>query len=188
MKSLLAAASLAATLLASPASATLVGETVSVAYYFPDAMTVYGSATPSSPLFLVGGGVESTVDVEGVTFIDVDFGASSLELVFNTVLGSPTWNSVPFNGLIFSSAGFGQITGWSIDPGTTFGIGSFDPSDITLVGNDLRLNWQGISYADGQVLKIDFATSAVPEPATWALLILGFGLVGAAHRWQRAAA
>jgi hypothetical protein len=37
----------------------------------------------------------------------------------------------------------------------------------------------------GQGYRIDSLTVGVPEPATWAMLITGFGLVGAARRRQR---
>jgi len=33
----------------------------------------------------------------------------------------------------------------------------------------------------------DIAANAVPEPASWAMLIMGFGLVGAAARRRKAA-
>ncbi|QMW24460.1 PEP-CTERM sorting domain-containing protein [Sandaracinobacteroides saxicola] len=33
----------------------------------------------------------------------------------------------------------------------------------------------------------DITGSAVPEPATWAMMIIGFGLVGSAMRRQRLA-
>jgi hypothetical protein len=38
-------------------------------------------------------------------------------------------------------------------------------------------------------IHTDFiATTAVPEPASWAMLIIGFGLTGAAARRRRGAA
>lgn len=36
--------------------------------------------------------------------------------------------------------------------------------------------------ADSDIYRISFATAAVPEPATWAMLIAGFGAVGASMR------
>lgn len=38
------------------------------------------------------------------------------------------------------------------------------------------------------VFRISFASAAVPEPATWAMLICGFGAVGAVARRRRATA
>lgn len=172
-----------------PASAAvnLAGETVAVEYRFPDTASVYPAATPSSPVFVIGAGTESTVNVEGVTFIDVDFGAATLDLVFNTVLTSPTWNMVPFNGLVFTGPGLAQITGWTVNPTTSFGGGGFDASRVTRVGNELRLNWNGLTYHDGEVINLSFTGAGVPEPATWAFMILGLGLVGVAYRHQAAA-
>jgi len=38
------------------------------------------------------------------------------------------------------------------------------------------------NYSEGEVTKVRISTSAVPEPATWAMMILGFGAVGCAMR------
>lgn len=40
--------------------------------------------------------------------------------------------------------------------------------------------------ADSGIYRISFATAAVPEPATWAMMIVGFALVGARKRGRRA--
>lgn len=42
--------------------------------------------------------------------------------------------------------------------------------------------------ARGQIGSISFAAPGVPEPQTWALLVAGFGLVGAAMRRRKSAA
>jgi hypothetical protein len=47
----------------------------------------------------------------------------------------------------------------------------------------LRLTSTGVAFEFD-----DFAATAVPEPATWAMLIAGFGLVGFASRRRRALA
>ncbi len=49
-------------------------------------------------------------------------------------------------------------------------------------------NWsQGWVGQDDVWLKVDFGAGVVPEPAAWALMIAGFGLVGAGMRRQQRA-
>lgn len=122
------------------------------------------------------------MDVEGVTWITVDFTDLGLSLVFNTEFSSPTWSGNPFNGLVFTGSGFSGLTSATLLDSTTFGGGAFTQAGIELVGNQLRLNWAGVPYSDGQRLDIAFTAGAIPEPATWAMLIVGFGFVGATLR------
>jgi hypothetical protein len=42
----------------------------------------------------------------------------------------------------------------------------------------------GVGYGDGEV-TIDLLTSGVPEPATWAMMVCGFGGLGALMRYHR---
>jgi hypothetical protein len=62
---------------------------------------------------------------------------------------------------------------WSVGPGTiTFAI-----TDYGLLGNDFALSWAMTCANDviqGQVTGV----AAVPEPSTWAMMILGFAGVG----------
>lgn len=68
-------------------------------------------------------------------------------------------------------------------------------------GNILTPGYLGFSRAQGDIAKIRFsnefigarnisyaATSAVPEPATWAFMITGFGLIGTGMRRRQKAA
>ncbi len=65
------------------------------------------------------------------------------------------------------------FTGPNTSP--TFRLGNFDLSRFDDAGN--------LTFA-GNLTIADLA-AAVPEPATWALMILGFGAVGAALRRRR---
>lgn len=174
-------AALAALAFSTPALAALDGTMATVDYNFPDLGTVYGFANPSVSPFVIGAGVESVVNVEDVTFISVDFTDLGLSLVFNTQLNQPTWTNTAFNGLVFSGTGFSGLASATLLGSSTFGAGGFTQSDIALVGNQLQLNWAGVTYQDGQRIDIAF-TQGVPEPATWAMFILGFGFVGATLR------
>lgn len=180
-----ALAAIATLAFSTPAFAALDGTSATVGYYFPDLGTVYGGGNPSVSPFVIGAGVESVIDVEGVTFISVDFTDLGLSLTFNTVLGQPTWNNSAFNGLVFTGSGFSGLTSATLLGSSTFGVGDFTQSDITLVGDQLQLNWAGVPYSDGLRLDISFA-QAVPEPATWAMFILGFGAIGATLRRRNA--
>ncbi|WP_235890389.1 PEPxxWA-CTERM sorting domain-containing protein [Sandaracinobacter neustonicus] len=54
----------------------------------------------------------------------------------------------------------------------------------TRVGGEV--NYGGMTGQGYRIDSIGFDTAAVPEPATWAMLIAGFGFVGAAARRRRA--
>jgi hypothetical protein len=66
--------------------------------------------------------------------------------------------------------------------GSSFLIGGRVTNAVFAVGQSDQL-----LFRVSQVLPVslEFATTAVPEPASWALLIAGFGLTGAAARRQR---
>lgn len=132
--------------LAVPAAASLVGSSMDVSYRFPDVETVYAFGNPSVSPFVIGPGIESVVNVEDVTFIDVDFDADSLLISFRTTLGSPTWNATSFNGLLFEGPGVGTILSASV---TGSSMAGFDDSRVLLTGGRLGLNWNGLSYVDG---------------------------------------
>ena len=105
--------------------------------------------------------------------ISADFTDTHLHIVLNTVLSSPTWSTASFNGLIFTVlSGPPGLTGADVTGATT--MAGFTDSRVTLPGNQIRIDWNGLSYVDGTVVDIDF--TAVPEPASLALL--GGGLLG----------
>jgi hypothetical protein len=77
------------------------------------------------------------------------------------------------NGGDFSAADGNQLV-----PGTNRRV-FFTAAPGTPISG-LRLTSTGIAFEFD-----DFAASAVPEPATWAMMIAGFGLVGVASRRRR---
>ncbi len=181
----LAAVSASTLIFATPALAGLDGTSATVAYNFPTFDEEYPFGVPSVSPFVIGAGTESVVNVEGVTWISVDFTDLGLTLTFNTQHSNPTWTDTAFNGLVFTGSGFETITGLTILE-STFGASNPGALNFSLVGNQLRLDWGGVPYGDGQVLNLGFSNlhgdPAVPEPATWAMFIAGFGLVGTALR------
>ena len=82
------------------------------------------------------------------------------------------------NGNTFSTAISGTIGGLSIADGSRFGFRWVD-EDVS--GSDHGLGVDNLTIA-ASVLPV---AGAVPEPSAWALMILGFGMVGLGLRSRR---
>jgi hypothetical protein len=166
------------------ANAALVGSTISAGYYFPNDTTPYPFATASPDSFAVGAGVETVINVEDVTDINVDFGDDYLTILFNTILTSPTWNVTEFNGVIFEGMALSSISGVSVDAMATTMAG-FDIGRVTIVGDRLLLNWNGLSYVNGTTIRLDFEMAEIPLPVGWTLMLAGLALGSGASALRR---
>jgi hypothetical protein len=162
-------------LAAAPAQAVLVGKTVQVEMNydgFPYA-TNSGTVTPSG----------------------LDFPAGSFtgysSLVYVTVgTGSITFGSDPS----FYTAGSFNGPIYTISPATSLAVTllssdlpGFDQSLISVIGNTISLNFQGLQGANGTLVTIGVVVDpapSVPEPASIALL--GAGLLGLGFGRRRA--
>jgi len=164
-------------------SAVLLGAEVTAQYTYPDLATAYPDATYSPQPFIVGAGQDATISLENVTTFNVDFSDTALDLVFDTTLMNPdpTFTNASFNGLIFTSSNFNLID--SITIGATTNLAGFDLSRVSIVDDELRLNFAGLTYNTDTVIGLNF--TPVPEPGTWAMMLLGFGAVGFAMRRRK---
>jgi hypothetical protein len=160
------------------AQADFTGITLDAAYYFPDSSTLYPQASFSPSVFNVGAGVETTGNIENVTFLPVDFSGNSLTIDFNTDLTNPTFNSTAFNGIIFNllSGGTLGITGVTVDGSTN--LPGFSAGQVTFNDTQLLINFSGQSYNTDSSLTLGFTFAPVPEPA--AIVSMSMGLVGVA--------
>ncbi len=76
--------------------------------------------------------------------------------------------------------------------GPDVGVGTFH--DLSVSGSNIA-NFRvfqalssggGNAFGDGVLFdNLSFTTAAVPEPATWGMMILGFGMIGAASRSRK---
>lgn len=181
------AASLAAFISGTSASqASLIGTSVTLNYDY--------QAQTSTDIFTVGSGVEITcpgaANVCGILTAPtqtVDVGASSILYAYNG--SGASFNAVTPNKFDFEN----------LNPGFTIGnvnlstnISGLDLTRVTFTGSSLQINMEGLGLNPTQPGSPDFfnigLTSAVPEPSTWAMMILGFiGIGFAAYRQKRLA-
>ena len=168
----------ALTLITAPASATLVGATVDVTARYPNTTSIYtdpGTRIVSdSAIEYVAGSYPNynsswQVDVFG-DHIDIT-DALSTGLSFGTAT---------FNGFVLDVINGPDILSASIDESSTI-----VPLSTTISNGDLFINFSGVSQRSGGTARINFTTAgggAVPEPATWAMMLVGFGATGTALR------
>jgi hypothetical protein len=149
------------------AEASLIGDTVDVRYLLPDTSTTsqhFGTFTIT--------GTESFTDAYGNS--SISFGSSAIT-VMNLTPGA--FSSFAFSGYdiqLISGAPFSNVV---IDPSSSSAFAS--GSVLTFSSNDIQINLAGAcgSCSGGESIVLD-VTAAVPEPSTWAMMILGFAGIG----------
>ena len=163
------------------------------AYFFANATTLYvaDSGAPkndSANSALGDGGLQKWIDVKGTWTLEYTISAG-LNLVANS-----TANPADVTG----TTGLLGLTGKVLSDGevelfaTNFTIGDTDPTYLFGVDDQLgatklqageALQILASAPADSNFKGVSFAP--VPEPETWALMLVGVGLIGAAGRAER---
>lgn len=179
MKYISILAPIAAALGASPAAAQadFTGANLNFAYVYPTSLNVYTSGG-----YVIGSDVE-IINVAGDRRITLDVSSNSLLVNFDR---AGVWSDFPFNGWILSDKinNLNDITGVTINSATNWS--AFDQSHISFTANSISVNWAGLAFDPTTTLLLDVTfASAVPEPAAWATMLLGFGAIGYAMRRRR---
>ena len=165
--------SVAITVAAGPASATTlltVGDTLDVQYLFPD----LGSIIQDSGDFTYTGPGQTISTQFGFTAVVL----SNSEIAFQDTGCSTGCQQNPssWNGpAVFDLSNGSAFNGWVV---------TFDGGGITgsiLGGGEAAVNWQGAFPDGGEVI----VSTGIPEPSTWAMMLLGFAGLGFAGYRQR---
>jgi hypothetical protein len=154
----------------SNAAVLLVGQCVEFsACYSSSSPTPWSGSLTSADLALLGLGTNEAFTAEQTSPIGIRLGVTSITF---TTSGAPVTESLP------QFSGGDHFTG----PFETDVVGSFfiPNNAISAVlsgtfGNTVNPNSSGVDLFFGPTIGI---TSAVPEPSSWAMLILGFCSVG----------
>ena len=165
-------------------------------------MTGTGSATSINTNFNGAGAITGTLSSNEA--INMDASGQAVVTAVDGTINQLTYQLL--NGLAFTTATFNLIgTGDVIIDGFVFGFDS-DGDAFTRAISGNGQNFGGITGDDGELftgfsltatgltsfeqLRLDGVqqVTAVPEPATWALMMLGFGAVGFGMRRRRATA
>ncbi|QMW21491.1 PEPxxWA-CTERM sorting domain-containing protein [Sandaracinobacteroides saxicola] len=139
---------------------------------------------PQTNLFLMGTAQDLPGDPEGqkhiVIFGSTGWAASAQDIAFGTLF--PTFLEGQLIAALEDAAtGNGSEASYQLID--DFWFNAALPGGVTFGPND---RFTAVAFSQGQVIGQGFAVqtpvSAIPEPATWAMLIAGFGMVGVAAR------
>lgn len=181
---------------ASSASATTVltvGDSLTLKYWFPNQKL----AVETQTFTYTGAGQTVSFQLEQ----DTKFAQSALDILSNTQIAfreigcsfgqciqNPTPDPGGWNGpVLFDNSNGMAFSNWVVISDTLgqpgLGIpGRVDVMGITslLVGpGQIGVNWQGVPFQGEVVLGgSDLVIGGVPEPSTWAMMIIGFAGVG----------
>jgi hypothetical protein len=162
----------AAAAIPSTANAQSVGDTVTCA------VTGSGTFSCSSASATVAAGTEFQIgNAPTYSFLGADFGEGTLFInaLADSSLGGTILNftdtNAPFTSFLLASSS---------------GFAGFDISDVSLTGGLLSIDLRGTNNTQGGQIALQLSSAAaVPEPSTWAMLLLGFGAAGFAMRRRR---
>jgi hypothetical protein len=155
------------------AQASLIGNTIDVQYRWPDIGTVNAEL----------GTITAAPTFQSVTFqpyFNVSISGSQVVVNASGYYGVYSEN---FNGEFLTDQSVAVFPSYTVDASSLLPGGA---PTITIAGNTLAIDFHGRTFAPGSQLVLDFATPGVPEPSTWAMIILGFFSVGfMAHRRKK---
>ena len=174
--------------LPSIASASLIGDTIDIEWWFPDTSTVFASDSHLvSELVEVNCPNDSTANSNICAgFVSwpasIDIGAETIRY---QQIGSPGFTTAGFNGWVFSDLDWGvagEIIGVSLDTN----IDGLDLNRVSYTADSVSINLQGL----GGDLRREFAELTldvrhVPDPATLALFGIGLAGLGFARRKKK---
>lgn len=169
------------------------GQTVGYNYLFPTESSLFFNQDVT-----VGAGTELPTLYFGGNDIALDISDTNINIDFDSPV---QWFAAAFNGIkIFDRYNvlpeFGSVT---INPATN--LSGFTQSNITFDGNNIFINWQGLTATSNSIVSLDVArlnpvvtdpviaapTALVPEPASLAVLGIGaMSLVAGGWRRRRA--
>ncbi len=169
----IAASALAGASLAAPASAsTIIGDTIECEQVGSGSNF---TCTPGSAN--VDMTTEFTAGNSTAQFLSFDFDANSLVMT-SLVTNNLGATIIEFANLTnpFTVA---TITGQT-------GFSGFTQSDVSITNGVLSLNLADTSNPAGSAVTFSLGAGAIPEPETWALMLLGFFATGFAMRHAKA--
>lgn len=174
IRALLLAACAASALCGTSASAaSIVGQNVTVQYEFPNPGSVL-----TQNVYTIG----DTTNQIYFGYFDFTMGDSSAVIKFNQPV---SWTSAAFNGFSINDTNnvLSDFTGVSLSSSTN---SNFTSGGLSASADRLGINWQGLSFNAGDTIRFDFTqdaqAGAVPEPASWAMMLLGLAFVGGSMR------
>ena len=126
----------------------------------------------------IGAGVEFTTGLGSDRLLSFDFDDTMLTVsaLRNGRLGGTI---IELSNISNAFSSFGFINS---------SISGFDGSDVSLIDGVLRLDFIGTRFVEGDsaTLAVNSVSAAVPEPATWLMLLFGFAAIGATMRTRQA--
>jgi hypothetical protein len=171
-------AALGVALAAGAAQANIVGDQVQIIEWYSTAGSQYGAT--DGPFAIPAAGI----DFHAPGLSDVDFFITGSKIEFTT--DGTSYGSAPFNGFDVQDLNPGtSIIGISLDSLSAV----FPTANLAFGAHDVSINLASATpFATTGTVILDLTTAAtggVPEPATWSLMLIGFGGLGAALRSRR---
>lgn len=147
--------------------------------------SIYITAANSIYEYGFGGNLLNTMTFpdDGIVYTGIDYGYGSLFASYSGSQQGFTVRDLQLNQLASYELGF-EITGIAVGNSNNLFLTSGDNIyEYSLTGTQLNR----MQFGDPSILYTAIDVQAVPEPESWAMMIVGFGIVGAAVRRRRMA-